>query len=86
MQKAAKSKNAFHINEALNGIPLNTANHLTGHNLYNAKIREKLILLNNTSPTNEIAYQKLITFSNDLRNLIKNNPNMNLGQIASLIK
>ncbi|NQZ43802.1 MAG: AHH domain-containing protein [Flavobacteriaceae bacterium] len=34
VQKAAKSRNAFHMNEALNGIPLPSTNHLTGHNSF----------------------------------------------------
>jgi len=38
VQKAAKSNNAFHMNEVLNGIPLPSTNHLTGHNLYSNKI------------------------------------------------
>ena len=85
VQKAAKSAEAFHMNDILNGVPLPTTGHLTGHNLYNNKVGQILTKLNNQSPTNEIAYKKLTDFSIYLKNLIINNPNKNLGQIADLI-
>ena len=85
VQKAAKSKEAFHINEALNGIPLPTSAHLTGHAAYNTKLEQKLVQLNNVSNTPQEAYTNLTNFANQIRTLIQNNPNMNLGQIANLI-
>jgi hypothetical protein len=86
IQKAANSDEVFHISEKLNGIPLPSTNHLTGHPIYSSKIEQKLIQLNQISPTPEIAYQNLTVFINDLTILITNNPNMNLGQIANLIQ
>ncbi|RPD96682.1 hypothetical protein EGM88_10000 [Aureibaculum marinum] len=62
-----------------------SSNHLTEHAKYSLKIEQKLIQLSTISPNNEIAYQKLTGFINDLTILIKNNPNKNLGQIADLI-
>ncbi|WP_373523757.1 AHH domain-containing protein [Aquiflexum sp.] len=85
VQKAAKSADAFHLNEALNGIPVPSAGHLKGHNLYNQKIGEKLDLINSQSPTNDIAFQNLTEFIDDLSQLIQNNPSMNMGQISNLI-
>jgi len=85
VQKAAKSKNAFHINEVLNGIPLPSSNHLTGHAAYNSKLSQKLDNLNDIATSNEDAFQLLDDFIEDIRNLIIANPNMNLGQIADLI-
>ena len=86
VQKAAKSAEAFHMNDILNGVPLPTTGHLTGHNLYNDKVKDVLNYLNNGNPNAEVSYQRLMDFNNYLRNLIKNNPNLNLGQIANLIK
>lgn len=85
VQKAAKSSSAFHINEALNGIPLKTSAHLTGHVAYNTKIGQVLTVLNQGSPSPTEAYNKLMGFNNYLKILIINNPNLNLGQISNLI-
>tara|TARA_R110002049_G_scaffold155557_6_gene320486 strand:- start:13180 stop:13974 length:795 start_codon:yes stop_codon:yes gene_type:complete len=85
VQKAAKADKKFHISEKLNGIPFSSSNHLTGHPKYSLKIEQKLIQLNAISPSNEIAYQKITSFINDLTVLIKNISDKNLGQIADLI-
>ena len=88
VQKAAKSKSAFHMNEALNGIPLPSTNHLTGHNSidgYNNTILEVLDNLNDVSTSNDHAAQLLEGLTNHIRNLIESNPDLNLGQIADLI-
>src|SRR5690606_18422492 len=85
IQKAANSPNAFHINEMLNGIPLPSTGHLTGHNVYNAKIQQKLTELYNASNTPEQAFDDLVEFIGDLRTLIENNPDLNLGQLTDLI-
>ncbi|MBA4154282.1 hypothetical protein [Flavobacterium sp.] len=73
------------MNDLINGLPLPTTNHLTGHDVYNVIVGQKLTDLNNISPTPSIAYQKLKEFADELKTLIQNNPNMNLGQIANLI-
>lgn len=88
VQKAAKSSNAFHMNDFINGIPLPTTGHLTGHSVYNAKLQEILLDLNSKNPNmspNE-AYNHLQAITNQIKTLIQNNPNYNLGQIANLIK
>lgn len=86
IQKAAKSDNVFHISEKLNGIPLPSTNHLTGHQAYNTKIGEVLTRINNqVGNNNELAYSELKRFINHLDGLIRNNPNKNLGEIATLI-
>jgi hypothetical protein len=85
VQKAAKSGDAWHMNDIINGIPLPSTNHLTGHNLYNNKIGQKLTQLNAISNTPQEAYVNLVNFTNQVKTLIQNNPNMNLGQIANLI-
>ena len=88
VQKAAKSANAFHMNDLINGIPLPTTAHLTGHAAYNSKLQQILLDLDLSNPNmsaNE-AYNHLQAITNQIKNLIQNNPNMNLGQISTLIK
>lgn len=85
VQKAAKSGDAWHMNDFINGIPIPSTNHLTGHDIYNNKIGQKLTQLNAISNTPQEAYVNLVNFTNQVKTLIQNNPNMNLGQIANLI-
>lgn len=85
VQRAAKSKYAFHINELLNGIPLPSANHLTGHSAYTAKVEEVLTFLNTTVSSNNKAYEEVSSFINYLNNLITTNSTKNLGEISDLI-
>ena len=87
IQKAANSPNAFHINEMLNGIPLPSTGHLTGHNVYNAKIQS--ILTTNNNAIDNMNPDEAFTFLNGLishiNDLILTNSNKNLGEIANLI-
>lgn len=89
VQKAAKSTTdqGFHMHSATNGIPIPSTNHLTGHNIYSQKIQSILNNLNQTSPnmSNNQAFNHINALNNQVRNLIQNNPNLNLGQIANLI-
>jgi hypothetical protein len=84
VQKAAKSGNAFHMNEALNGIPRPSNLHLTGHSTYNTKIRQILDGLDPNASVDE-AYDYVSGLANHIRTLIDNNPTLNSGQIANLI-
>jgi hypothetical protein len=81
----AKSSREFHLNTALNGIPLPASGHLTGHSAYNDKIREILDGLSRQSNGVEASYDLLQGFIGYLSGLIKNNPGKNLGEIANLI-
>ena len=87
VQKAAKSENAFHLNEALNGIPLNSTSHLTGHAQYTLRIETILNSLHSTNQnmSPQQAYNHIISLTNQIRTHILNHPNYNLGQIANLI-
>jgi hypothetical protein len=77
----------FHISERLNGIPLPSSNHLTGHSAYSTRIRNILNQLDNAFPnmSNSEAYNHIEALTNQIRDLIVANPNMNLGEIANLI-
>lgn len=80
IQKAAKSGSAFHMNEALNGIPLSTAVHSGSHGNYDAKITALLnVLPANATPTQ--CYNKVNEVINKVRTAIANNPNTPLNQL-----
>lgn len=80
IQKAAKSADAFHMNEALNGIPLTNAVHNGSHFAYDTKIAALLNELPaNASPTQ--CYNKVEEVINKVRIAIANNPNTPLNQL-----
>jgi len=87
VQKAAKSGNAFHLNEVLNGIPRPSNLHLGGHNHYNSMILALLTNHNTLNPnlTNEEAYEFITDLADHIRDLINTNPGLNSGEIADLI-
>lgn len=80
VQKAAKSGSAFHMNEALNGIPLSTAVHNGSHGNYDAQITALLnVLPANATPTQ--CYNKVNEVINIVRTAIANNPNTPINQL-----
>jgi len=87
VQKAAKSKNAFHMNEGLNGIPRSNSLHLTGHSSYSNKIQEILFTYNQANPNLPIddSYDFIKGLANHVRDVMEANPGLNSGQIADLI-
>ncbi len=84
VQQAAKDPRAFHMNEALNGIPLDNSVHLGSHTDYDNKILQKLIDLNNAYPniTPEQAYDGLTNIINNIRTAIKNNPTTHVNNLV----
>jgi A nuclease family of the HNH/ENDO VII superfamily with conserved AHH len=85
VQKAALSDNAFHMNEALNGIPLSEFQHNYGHPGYLTKVETKLDLLwiNNGQNTMSTAQARSLVegLINDIRTAIINNPNTKLDDL-----
>ena len=83
VQKAAKSSNAFHMNEALNGIPLSTAVHNGSHANYDNLIQLKFDEFNrdfpNATPTQ--CYSFLTNLIQQIRTWIANNPNIPINNI-----
>ena len=84
VQKAAKSGNAFHMNEALNGIPLSTAAHNGSHANYDNVIQIKFnqFKLSNPDATPDECYNFLVDLINDIRTWILNNPNVPINNIV----
>lgn len=83
VQKAAKSGNAFHLNEALNGIPLSTAVHSGSHGHYDNLIFQKLKLFAEANPnaTPSQCYNKVNEIISQIRTAIANNPNTPINQL-----
>ena len=81
VQKAAKSSNAFHMNEALNGIPLNTAVHSGSHSNYDNLVQGYLDAIPNTA-TPDQAYNAINTLINNIRTAIQNNPTTPINQLS----
>lgn len=80
IQKASKSQHAFHMNEALNGIPLDNVIHSGSHPHYDNLIEQYL----NNIPANatpDQAYEKVMEIISKVRTAIQNNPNVPLNQL-----
>lgn len=77
IQRAAKSANAFHMNEALNGIPLSTAVHNGSHTHYDNIIIGKMdnFIILNPNATPDACYNQLMIIIQQTRTAILNNPN-----------
>ena len=82
IQNAAKSKDAFHINEALNGIPVEAWRNQPNHSNYNSFIKNKLDDLNIGNPSPEEAYNGLENLIQNIKTWITNNPNSHLNEIS----
>lgn len=83
IQKAAKSGNAFHMNEALNGIAVASWRNQPNHNAYNNLIESKLDDFNNLNPNATIdeAYNFVSDLIGDVRDWVINNPSSHLNDL-----
>ncbi|WP_027383094.1 AHH domain-containing protein [Epilithonimonas caeni] len=84
IQKAMLSKNAFMINEALNGIPLSTAVHSGSHGNYNNIIKNYLTNWNNANPnaSPDQAYSYVMSIIQKAKTAIQNNPNIKINDLT----
>ena len=85
IQKAMLSKNAFMINEALNGIPVSSAVHSGSHSNYDNIIKTYLNNWNSANPnaSPDQAYNYVMFIIQKAKTAIQNNPNI---KIKSLFK
>jgi len=83
IQEAAKSKNAFHMNERLNGIPVASWRNQS-HEIYNSLIFSRLEQIKKDFPGKDpdFYYQKVIELINKAKIAIEANPNLPLNQIT----
>lgn len=84
VQKAAKSSDAFHLNEALNGIAVASWRNQPNHQAYNNKIWGKLEAYRISKPnaTPQECYNKLLEIINQAKQAIINNPNTHLNNLV----
>ena len=86
IQKAAKSSKEFHMNDLLNGIPLEKSIHVEGmaHPAYNNRVREALREIDqryNSNISPEDAGKEIGILVSKIRKAIIENPGVNLNQI-----
>jgi A nuclease family of the HNH/ENDO VII superfamily with conserved AHH len=84
VQKAARSSNAFHMNEALNGIPLGTLAHSGSHAAYDQRVLNglnEIKALYGPNMTPQQAYNGLTNLIHNIRTAILNNPNTPINQL-----
>lgn len=83
IQKAILSKNAFMINEALNGIPVSSAVHAGSHSNYNKIIENYLTIFNTKYPnaTPDQCYTEIMRIINLAKKAIVENPNIPINQL-----
>lgn len=81
VQKASKSGSAFHMNEALNGIPLSKAVHNGSHANYDLVIQTKFDQFDASNATPNECYDFLTDLIQDVRTWIANNPNTLINNI-----
>ncbi|WP_294299548.1 AHH domain-containing protein [uncultured Chryseobacterium sp.] len=81
IQKAALSSNAFHLNEALNGIPLNNAVHYGSHGNYNSLVKQRLDAIPSNYTPNQV-YNEVMDIIQDIRTAINNHPNTPINQLV----
>jgi uncharacterized membrane protein YgcG len=84
VQAAALSKEAFHMQKALNGIPLSTIQHMGSHPNYTERVRLALLEINrkfnnNISPTD--ASLEIEILINKIKTAITDNPNTRIDDI-----
>jgi hypothetical protein len=84
VQRASKSGNAFHMNEALNGIPLSTAVHNGSHANYDNILQIKFDQFNASNPnaTPDECYDFLTDLIQDVRNWIASHPDTPINNIV----
>ncbi|MCD0471963.1 AHH domain-containing protein [Flavobacterium sp. JAS] len=80
IQKASKSQHAFHMNEALNGIPLSNAVHNGSHAHYDDLIQRYLDEIPSNATPDE-AYAKVMEILSKVRTAIQNNPGVHINQL-----
>lgn len=85
IQKASKSGNAFHMNEALNGIAVEAWRNQPNHNNYNNLILTKLndfINLQNPNATPQECYDFVSDLVQDIRDWVITHPSSHLNELV----
>ena len=81
IQKLAKyTKKPFHIDNPLNGIPIEAWRNQPNHNNYNRLVEEALDAIN-INQSEELIISELENLLNRIRNAIVQNPNVHLNDL-----
>jgi len=80
IQKAANFK--FHMNDALNGIPIAAWRNQPNHFSYDVKVVQKLDQIMAANPTPQQAYIEISNLISDIKTAILNNPNTHLNNLS----
>ena len=80
VQKAAQGNDAFHLNELLNGIPLNSLVHTGNHASYISKVRSRLDAIPTTLDSHKTRL-KIEELINDIRTEISRFPNTHIDNL-----
>jgi hypothetical protein len=84
IQKAAQARFPFHVQDVLNGIPLNTIQHSGKHPKYTERVRTELAKIKTKHGTNltpEIAYHEIVDLTERIKAAILASPNTNIENI-----
>lgn len=82
IQKLAKSKNAFHLNERYNGMALTAIQHTGSHSNYTTQITRKLDEIFNKNMSDDDAFREVKTFIDKIVNSINANPNTSINNLV----
>ena len=80
IQKAALSGNAFHINEAINGVPIHIDFHNGRHTNYTNRIIQRLDDIDLNQSIDDI-YNDVTDIINDVNSAIRNNQRTHINQL-----
>ncbi len=80
VQKAARAGKTFHINEALNAVPVEAWRNQPNHNIYDQNVQNLLDTLPDNLTPNE-AYDEILSIIDTIRNTIINNPDVHLNDL-----
>ena len=78
IQKAAKSSNPFHLNEAINGLPLGNTVHNGSHFNYDLLIKGRLDDINLNQPLNDI-FDEVANIIQNVKSAVNNSPTTHIN-------
>jgi A nuclease family of the HNH/ENDO VII superfamily with conserved AHH len=81
IQKLAKSKNSFHLNERYNGIALNAIQHAGSHEAYSTRIFNALEGIRQKNLPDDDAFREIKNLIDKITTAINNNPNTAIDNI-----
>lgn len=81
IQRLAKSKNAFHLNERYNGMALETIQHLGSHQAYTTRVTNELEKIERKGLSDDDAFREVKDLIERIRSAIEANPTKDIDDI-----